>query len=343
MKTSHHLTPRIRSTGLLPVGILFALSGVLASCGGGDPAPVTTTSLSGNVVKGPVNGAAVCAYKATAAGKGEQIKCTTSGAGGVYSMDITYAGDVIIEATGGNYTDEATGAARTLGDPMQVVVASQGGATVGVITPLTSAAYSVSKGLSGGVTSANFVSAATTVGTQFQLTGVNLATSLPLVAGTTNSYGQILKAVSQYIANGHTLASFLAFNTPAALQAGFGTAYSTINGTSVSFTFPGGSVTVGTGPGTGTGTPPAGTESCGITVSGSGTVTTSGFTVPFTLPNTKICVTGVPTGTCSAGNSTLQSLAAAGASPGANYSINYSYGYSPSDCSGAIATVAFGG
>ncbi|MEO7391935.1 MAG: hypothetical protein ABIU58_07150 [Ramlibacter sp.] len=303
---------------------------------------MVTTSLSGNVVKGPVNGATVCAYKATAAGKGEQIKCTTSGAGGAYTMDIAYTGDVVIEATGGNYTDEATSAAKTLGDPMQVVVASQGGATVGVITPLTSAAFSVSKGLSGGVTSANFSTAATTVGSQFKLSGVNLATTLPLVTGTTNSYGQILKAISQYVANGNSLASILAFNSPTALQAGFGTAYSTINGTSVVFTFPGGTVTVGTGSGTGAGgTPAPGTESCGITVSGNGTVTANGFTVPFTLPNTKICVTGVPSGSCSAGNSTLQSLAAAGASPGGNYSINYNYTFAPGDCAGSIATVAF--
>ena len=339
MKRLHSTTPA--RLALFPASVVVAACGVLASCGGGStPAVATTTSMSGNVVKGPVSGAQVCAYKATPAGKGDQITCTTSAAGGAYTMELSYVGDVVVEATGGSYTDEATGAATTLGQPMQVVVASQGGATVGVITPLTSAAYSVSKGLSGGVTAANFSTAASTVAGYFQLSGVNLATTVPLVAGTTNNYGQVLKAVSQYIKNGNTLASVLAFDTPAALQAGFANAYATINGNSVSFTFPGGTVTVGPGTGT-TGGTAAGTESCGISVSGSGTVTTGGFTVPFTLPNTKICVTGVPTGTCSAGNASLQSLAAAGASPGTNYSINYNYSYAANDCSGAVATVAF--
>ncbi|MEO7642746.1 MAG: hypothetical protein ABIU07_15110, partial [Ramlibacter sp.] len=171
----------------------------MAGCGGGGddspaPAAATTTTVSGTVVKGPVNGANVCAFKAIATGKGDQIKCVTTSATGTYSLDITYTGDVVIEASGGTYTDEATGASKTLSDPMQVVVASQGGATVGIITPLTAVAYNAARGLNGGVTSVNFGAASTSVAGQFQLSGVNLATTTPTVTGTANNYGMILRA-----------------------------------------------------------------------------------------------------------------------------------------------------
>jgi hypothetical protein len=341
---------RLPHPSLSALSACLVAAGLVAACGGSDggaAAPAAaTTSVSGAVVKGPVSGSNVCAYKAVAAGKGDQIKCATTNASGAYTMDIEYTGDVVLEATGGTYTDEATNTTKTLSEPMQVVIASQGGATAGVLTPLTSAAYSVSKGLSGGVTNANFGTAATTVASQFNLSGVNIAATIPVVAGTTNDYGKILRAVAQFIANGNTQASFQAFASPTTLQAGFGTAYATANGSSITFTFNGGTTTVtpGTGGTGGTGTTGGGSSSssCGITVAGSGTVVASGFTVPFTLPATKVCVTGVPATSCTAGNAQLQNLSAAGATPaGGGYSLNYTYSYAPGDCTGAIATVAF--
>ncbi len=152
---------RSRQPSLSLLTACLAAAGIVAACGGSDSAP--TTTVSGSVVKGPVNGAAVCAYKAVATGKGEQLKCTTTTSTGSYVMDVQYAGDVVIEAVGGTYTDEATNTTKTLSDPMQVVLTSQGGATTGMVTPLTSAAYSVSKGLSGGVSNANYGTAATSV------------------------------------------------------------------------------------------------------------------------------------------------------------------------------------
>ena len=50
--------------------------------------------------------------------------------------------------------------------------------------------------------------------------------TLPVVtAGTTQAYGQLLRAVSQFNANGGTLASFFAFNNPSSLQALFNAAF----------------------------------------------------------------------------------------------------------------------
>lgn len=351
------LMRHFRGQNLALLSSCLAAAGLLSACGGGSSSPAPTTTVSGSVVKGPVSAAAICAYKATATGKGDQIKCATTSSTGSYTMDLDYQGDVVLEATGGSYTDEATGVTKTLTDPMQVVVSSQGGATTGMVTPLTSVAYSLSRSMTGGVSSSNFGSAATSVASQFQLSSVNIATTLPTVTGTTNAYGQILRAVSQLVASGNTLASFQAFATPAQIQAAFSSAYATINGSSVTFTFTGTTTpSTGTGtttgpvttPGTGTTTTPgtgtgggSSTSSCGITVSGSGTVVASGFTVPFTLPATKVCVTNVPASSCTAGNAQLQSLAAGGATPTGSYTLSYNYSYAPGDCSGAIATVNF--
>lgn len=350
-----HLMHHSRGQKLALLSSCLAVAGLLSACGGSSSSTPTTT-VSGSVVKGPVNGATICAYKATATGKGEQIKCATTSSTGSYTMDLDYQGDVVLEATGGSYADEATGATKSLTDPMQVVVSSQGGATTGMVTPLTSVAYSLARGMSGGVSSSNFGSAASSVASQFQLSSVNIATTLPAVTGTTNAYGQILRAVSQFTANGNTLASFQAFATPAQIQAAFSSAYAAINGSTLTFTFTGATTSTGTGtgtttttvtiPGTGTTVTPgtgggSSTASCGITVTGSGTVVASGFTVPFTLPATKVCVTNVPAASCTAGNTQLQSLAAGGATPAGSYTLSYNYSYAPGDCSGAIATVNF--
>lgn len=97
----------------------------LASCGGGstfgptpDPDPVTepATTIVGVVAKGRVSGATVCAYRLTDAKKGALLgSCTTTDADGNYTIAFRgYAGEAIVEATGGTYRDEATGANRTL-------------------------------------------------------------------------------------------------------------------------------------------------------------------------------------------------------------------------------------
>ncbi|MDO8276603.1 MAG: hypothetical protein Q7T63_00600 [Burkholderiaceae bacterium] len=334
----------------LPLTLLagcLSAAGLLVACGGGSSSTPTTT-VTGSVVKGPVNGATVCAYKATSAGKGDPIKCVTSGSTGSYTMDLEHAGDVVIEATGGSYTDEATGVTKTLSDPLQVVLNTQGGAASGMVTPLTTVAYSIAKNMAGGVSSGNFASAATSVASQFQLGTVNITATTPVVSGGANAYGQVLRAVSQFVANGNSLGALLSFGSPDTLQTALSSAFETINGVPANFSFSsGGAAAVPTTPTTPSApTTPAApaspsAQSCGITVSGSGTVTTQGLTLPFSLPATRICVANVPAASCTAGNAGLQSIAAAAATTGGNYTLNYSYSYTPGDCAGAIATVAY--
>lgn len=332
------LTPTVLASCL-------AAAGLVAACGGSSDTP--TTTVSGSVVKGPVNGSAVCAYKATAAGKGELIKCGTTGTGGSYSLDIQYVGDVVIEASGGTYTDEATNTTKTLSDPLQVVLSSQGGATTGMVTPLTSVAYSLSRNLGGGVTSGNFSTAASSVVTQFQLgTGVNIATTSPTLGTGANSYGKALQGVSQYVASGGTLSSFVSWSNPAGISGSYSTAYNAANGGSTTFTFStttgtGGSAVTGTGTisGAGTGTvvvtgtgAGGGTASCAVSVSGS--VTAQGLTVPI---NAKFCYRGLQSAAeCTSGNSSIsQSLSGQSGLVGV---ANLNYAYS-SDCTGAQVTI----
>ena len=320
---------------LLPPALGAAL--LVAACGGGSgDGEGETTTLSGSVVKGPVAGAEVCAYKVSSGAKGERIGCATTNSTGGYSLEIDHEGAVILEATGGRYTDEATGTETALTEPMRVVLQANGGTATGMVTPLTTVAYSIAAAGAGGVSASSYGSAATSVAAQFQLGSASIVTTAPAVTGTTNDYGKALRALSQYIANGGSLASFQAYVDPSAFQSAFAAAYATINGTTISFDFTGagGSGSSGSSGGGGGG-------SCGITVTGSGTVTTAGQTIPFNLPATKVCVTGVAADACSSGNNQLQNIAASGASPGANYSISYDYSYAPGDCSGAITTVNY--
>ncbi|MBC7602828.1 MAG: hypothetical protein H7255_09240 [Ramlibacter sp.] len=309
----------------------LAASALVVACGGGGGGggTVASTTVSGSVVKGPVNAAQVCAYKAVAAGKGDQLGCTTTNATGGYSFDIQYTGDVVIEATGGTYVDEATHVSTALTNPLQVVIASSGGTTTGIVTPLTSVAYSMAKSMTGGVSSTNFTSAATTVATQFQLGSINIATTAPTLGTSANVYGKALQGFSQFVAAGGSFSAFISWTNPAGFQSAYSSAYVVANGNTLTFTF------------TGTGINPGGgsTASCGITVGGSGTVTQNGSTFPFTVPPNKVCVNGVPAGTCSAGNAQLQSLAASGVVAGTGYSINYTYAFG--DCSGATINVNY--
>lgn len=290
------------------------------------PAPAATT-ISGSAVKGPVSGATVTVKNATT---GATVGTTTTTATGAYSLSVPYTGDAIVEVSGGTYTDEATGATTTLSSPMRAVVTANGSTVSGVVTPLTTVAYTYAFGTATtNVTTAKFNTSASAVATQFKLTGVNLVASIPSTGtGTTDAYGQVLRALSQYFKdNNTTLATYTGATFTAAQWTAFTTtfnnAYKAANpaGT-ISFSFDGaGLVVAGTGAGGGTGT-------CGVNVTG--TVSSGGFTVPL---NTNFCVTGVA-GSCAADNASLsQSVATQGGVVGA---ANLQYTYSPTCAAGAF-------
>lgn len=314
----------------LGVLALCASAVILVACGGGGGSTATTTTtISGSAVKGPVSGATVTVRNAST---GAVIGTTTTGAGGLYSIDISFTGDVVIEVSGGNYIDEATGLSTALSTPLRVVLNANGGAVTGIATPLTTMAYTYAVGSGSSVTAAAFNSAATTVANQFQLNGVNLATTTPVVSGSLNGYGRVLSAVSRYLQiNNATLQSIVGttFNTTqwANFSTAFTSAYAAANpGSNITFSFDGGAFTIGgTGAGGGSGT-------CGVQAQG--TVTANSITVPISL---NYCVSGIAAGSCTSGSSSLSQ--ALSGQQGLSGATNLTYTVSPTCASGAIAIV----
>lgn len=199
---------------------------VLAACGGGgggSDAPVAPSSvISGAIVKGPVAGSHVCAYRLLPAGKGTQLGCTTTAADGSYSLALSYSGDVIVEATGGSYTDEVTGVTNTgLGTPLTVAGSVGPGSQELVATPLTTLA--LNKALAGGsLTVAGFEASAGEVASAFGLPAdMKLAKTRPVVTGATNAYGDVMIGVSKMLGEGATLTGIVTNTDLTALSSGY--------------------------------------------------------------------------------------------------------------------------
>jgi hypothetical protein len=191
------------------------------SSGGGAAAPVSAT-VSGTVSAGLVNGAQVCVYAVSGGVRGAQLACGTTNALGVYSIAVTTTGDVLIEATGGSYVDEATGTTRSLSTPMTSVVnVGNGGAVAGMVTPLTQVAFNQ---MGSSVSAAAFANAAAALANQLGLgSNVNLASTAPTFSPVnsqwaTNAYAAWLGALSQYQVNAGNISL-------AALINGWGTSY----------------------------------------------------------------------------------------------------------------------
>ncbi len=168
-----------------------------------------TTTLTGTVVAGPVNGQA-CAYRLSDAGTiGDLLACATTAAStGAYSLSFTnYAGQVLLKAFG-TYTDEATGQTRTIleSSAMRAVVAC---ATAGTdcrsaVTPLTEAALLSAGTLTPANIQAAYLKVAQAYGlnpTSAQDAVTKLVDTLPVVGSRTDAaatkYADILALASQ--------------------------------------------------------------------------------------------------------------------------------------------------
>lgn len=274
----------------------------LAACGGGggDAPPAVAapspTTIKGAAVKGPVTGAKVTVKKAS---DSTVLATTTTGDGGAYTVNVNYTGDVVVEISGGKYTDEATQQITDLAAPLKAVLTTNGGTVNGIVTPVTTMAFTAAfPSASSTVTAAAFATQVNNLASQFKLSASDLATT-PVVTGTTNAYGKVLAGLSTYLQyenkklpelvnSTFTTAEWTAFSGT------YANAYNDTNKTDLQFSFTGNTATIsGTGSGGGTGT-------CGVKVVG--TVTAAGFTVPLNLD---YCVTGVAAGSCTSGNSSI--------------------------------------
>ena len=203
-----------RSTGIaisLFIGSLFLLFG----CGGdgdGTTTPqVTARTISGTAIKGPVNNGTVSAFAVNNGIKSNQLASATTDTLGNFSMSTgTYSGPLMLELSGGSFTDEATGAVMTMGasDVMTAVVPSipGSGSMTGIkITPLTSMAQTMASNMAGGMTTTNCTAANTAVGNYFMVNDILHTQPMdPLTPGSgatadqdMRNYGMVIAAMSE--------------------------------------------------------------------------------------------------------------------------------------------------
>jgi hypothetical protein len=220
-------------TRLLPFAVTTVAALLLAGCGGGGSSGIDAATpsaqggtMSGSVVKGPVAGATVNAFAVTGGTMSSQVSSATTDANGTFTMSMgNYAGPVMLQMSGGTYTDEATGAPMAMGpgDIMTAVLPTiAAGATVNgiAVTPLTAMAQTMAQHMAGGLTDANIAAANAAVGNYYMVHDIIHTQPInPLVpgsaAGATQdmmNYGMTLAAMSQY-AKGAGMANSSSFVT----------------------------------------------------------------------------------------------------------------------------------
>lgn len=118
--------------------LLLPLYGCSSSSSGDGAA---TAQLEGTLAKGPVHGATIDVYTIDNGGKGDRIVGGTTDENGFYSIALdlgSYDGPLYVEATGGSYTDEATGAQKSLAGTLRAALPEAAGKNnTACITPLT--------------------------------------------------------------------------------------------------------------------------------------------------------------------------------------------------------------
>ena len=171
--------------------LLSASPLLLSACGGSSSSGKGAGgTISGTMIKGPVSGASVMAYAITNGTMGAQIGGGTTDAMGNFTISIgNYAGPLMLQASGGTYTDEATGTAMTMqpGDVMACAIPSvaANATTTGIqLTPLTTMAHSRVHHMTGGITAANITAANTAIGSYFSVSDILHVVPIdPTVAG----------------------------------------------------------------------------------------------------------------------------------------------------------------
>lgn len=201
----------------MQVSLASVALSVLAGCGGGGDSGNGTGSpssgvISGTVTKGPMSNASVVAYAINAGQLGAQIATATTDASGKFTIATgSYAGAVMLRASGGNYTDEATGMPMSMapGDVMTAVMPSIAAGTASSniqVTPVTAMAQAMASDMAGGMTDANIEAANSALGSYFSVADILHTQPMnPLVPGSgagasqdMRNYGMTLAAVSQY-------------------------------------------------------------------------------------------------------------------------------------------------
>jgi hypothetical protein len=192
---------------------IFAL--VLVGCGssGGDAEQTVNGLIKGSAVKGPVANADISGFTIAMNGmKGELIGTVHTDNEGNFTLMIgSHSGPVLLEMSGGHYTDEATGTMMnvTQGDIMTSAIPAfrSGEIMDGVlITPLTSMAQTMAQNMTDGMTGENITAAHNAVGMYFDVSDIlQIHPMNPLMDGAGNladpdmiHYGMVLASMSEY-------------------------------------------------------------------------------------------------------------------------------------------------
>jgi len=204
----------MRMKNLIGPTLYLAVMVLLSGCGGGGGGGGTTatvapsqqkTTLAGMASKGPIQAGTVKAFgvsfgavdTSAPIGQGE-----TDGAGN-YNIDIgQYRGPMVVEVTGGTFTDEVSGATVALKTPLRAIFSNVTTGTKAVaVTPMTELAFRKAKG-SGPLTADSISSANAGVASTFGLR--DIVSTLP-VAGSSvaeqNKYAAACGSVSQLVNN----------------------------------------------------------------------------------------------------------------------------------------------
>ena len=216
--TVNKLIPLIGVRVLLILAVL-----ILPGCsgGGGTSAPASTpapsqngnsVTISGAVVKGPVSGGEIRVY----AVKDGQIDLSAllglgkTAADGSFTMTLFSppTGPVVLEVTGGTYTDEASGTPGVpLKTPLRAAVPNVSDGAKIAVTPLTHLACKQVEGI-GALTAIEIEDANVQIGRFFQISdliaSVPFDPTRPAPAGTTNDqkkYAAALGVFSQLVNN----------------------------------------------------------------------------------------------------------------------------------------------
>ena len=178
------------------IGATTGGSGSGGMSGGG------STVVSGMASNGPIANGNVAIYAITNGQKVNLLLSTTSGPDGTFNANVgTYNGPMMVEVTGGSYTDEATGKTVQMGSMiLRSAVSNAAGNVTVAVTPITEAAVQYM----GGLMTQDMINLSNTMmGSKFGIQ--DIVQTLPqnvmsgAAAGNTNQtyYGLMLAAMSQ--------------------------------------------------------------------------------------------------------------------------------------------------
>jgi hypothetical protein len=164
---------------------IFVFITLLIACGGGGgggggdtPATDTSYTVSGVVSKGLIRNGSVSLYALDADGakKTPALATTTTDSVGTYTVEIDHSGPLLVEVSGGTYTDEATASELSLTDVLRAAMPDVSASTQIAISPLTELA--VRRAEVGGNLLIGHISAANALVSQ--LVDCDITTTLPL-------------------------------------------------------------------------------------------------------------------------------------------------------------------